>query len=98
MAVADAESLQASVPAKPQAVPTAEPSTESTAALLLDKLRSPAPSDLSRKRKLAVNTPGNPRRVGSNSKIFGMFRNCSRYLAEKSEIFKKNLRNFRKHM
>ena len=43
--MADAASSEASVPAEPEAVRTAEPSRESTAASLSDKLRSPAPSD-----------------------------------------------------
>ena len=43
--MADAESPEASVPAEPEAVPTAEPSRESTVASFSDKLRSPAPSD-----------------------------------------------------
>ena len=66
--------LEGSVPAEPEAVPTAEPKGESTVASLSDKLRSSAPRDPSRERKLAVHTPGNRRRVGSNSKIFGIFR------------------------
>ena len=43
--------LEGSVPAEPEAVPTAEPSRKSTVASLSDKLRSPAPRDPSRKRK-----------------------------------------------
>ena len=43
--MADAASSEASVPAEPEAVRTAEPSRESTVASLSDKLRSPAPSD-----------------------------------------------------
>ena len=46
--------LEGSVPAEPEAVPTAEADRESTVASLSDKLRSSAP----RERKLAVNTPG----------------------------------------
>ena len=44
--MADAESSEASVPAEPEAVPTAEASRlKSTVASYSDKLRSPAPSD-----------------------------------------------------
>ena len=45
--MADAESSEASVPAEPEAVPTAEASRlkKSTVASHSDKLRSPAPSD-----------------------------------------------------
>ena len=66
--MANAKSSEALAPAKPKTVPTAEPSIEGTEASLLDELRSPAPSDPSRKRKLAVNIAGNRRRVSSNSK------------------------------
>ena len=57
-----AESSDATVSAE---APTAESNREETVVSLLDRLRSPAPSDLSRKRKIAVNTPGNRRSVCS---------------------------------
>ena len=45
----DVQSSEASDPAEPESVPTAEASIESTEASLLDELKSPAPSDLFRK-------------------------------------------------